>query len=308
VEVNLPDVSIILLNWNGLADTLACLDSLSRLDYPSFQVVVIDNGSSDGSPEAIRKAHPEVRVLETGENLGYVGGNNLGLDYACSRGSVYALLLNNDTEVAPDFLRRMVEFAEIDPMVGVVGPTIYYADPAEMIWSAGGQLERRTGLTLMYGMDEVDRGQFGESPRKVDFVTGCALLAKTAVVKEVGKLDSRFFAYFEENEWCIRVAQAGYTIYHLPTARIWHKISPARREHSPQVYYYMTRNRLLFTWLANLGLSSWLSISWEYLQRLLSWSIRPRWRYKAPQRNAMLRGIFDFSRRRFGRVDIGSGS
>jgi GT2 family glycosyltransferase len=306
MEMILPDVTIIVLNWNGLDDTLACLNSLTQLDYSAFQIVVVDNGSTDGSPNAIRKAYPDVMVFEIGENLGYVGGNNMGLDYACSVNSAYALLLNNDTVVTPDFLRRMVEFAESDPIIGIVGPTIYYAEPANMIWAAGGKLDRRTGLTLLCGMDEIDHGQFGVEPRQVDFVTGCALLVKTAVVKDVGKLDSRFFAYFEENEWCSRISQAGYKIYHLPMAKIWHKISPDHREHSPQVYYYMTRNRLLFTWLANLGVSPWLSIAWEYLRRLLSWSIRPRWRYKTPQRNAMLRGILDFSRGRFGRVDIGS--
>jgi GT2 family glycosyltransferase len=304
--MSLPEVSIIVLNWNGLADTLACLESLSQLDYPSIHVVVIDNGSNDGSPDIIRRTYPEVQLFEAGENLGYVGGNNLGLDYACSRNSVYALLLNNDTVVAPEFLRKMVEFAETDPRIGVVGPTIYYAEVEDVIWSAGGKLDRRTGLTLLDGMDEIDLGQFGEAPRQVDFVTGCALMVKTAVIKDVGKLDSRFFAYFEENELCVRVTRAGYKIYHIPGARIWHKISPDRREHSPQVYYYMTRNRLLFTYLAKLGVSPWLSIFGEYIHRLISWSIRPRWRYKAPQRNAMLRGIYDFSRGRFGRVDIGS--
>jgi GT2 family glycosyltransferase len=305
--VSAPSVVIIILNWNGLADTLACLGSLSRLDYPAYEILVVDNGSQDGSPAAIREVYPEARLIEIGENLGYVGGNNLGLEYACTRNAAYALLLNNDTEVSANFLSKMVELAEADPKIGVVGPTIYYAEPDDMIWSAGGKLEWRSGLTLLYGMDQIDRGQFGEAPRQVDFVTGCALLVKIPVVKEVGKLDNRFFAYFEENEWCVRVTQAGYKIYHLPTAKIWHKISPDHREHSPQVYYYMTRNRLLFTWLANLGISSWLSIFWEYLSRLVSWTLRPRWRYKAPQRNAMLRGILDFGRRRFGRVDLGSG-
>lgn len=304
--MSLPEVTIIVLNWNGLADTLDCLDSLSKLDYPSFKVVVVDNGSNDGSPEIIRKVYSQVRVIETGENLGYVGGNNLGMDYACSRNSAYVLLLNNDTVVAPDFLRQMVRFAETDLKIGVVGPTIYYAEAGNTIWSAGGRLDRRNGLTLLDGMDEVDQGQFGEGPRQVDFVTGCALLAKTSVVKEVGKLDGRFFAYFEENEWCIRITQAGYKIFHLPDAKIWHKISPERREHTPQVYYYMTRNRLLFLKLAKLGISPWVSISVEFSRRLLSWSLRPRWKYKAPQRNAMLRGILDFTRQRFGRVDIGS--
>jgi GT2 family glycosyltransferase len=305
--VNTPSVVIIILNWDGLADTLACLGSLSHLDYPAYEILVVDNGSQDGSPAAIREAYPQVQVIETGDNLGYVGGNNLGLEYACARNAAYALLLNNDTEVSADFLSKMVELAEADAKIGVVGPTIYYAERGDMIWSAGGKLDWRSGLTLLDGMDQIDRGQYGEAPRLVDFVTGCALLVKIPVVKDVGKLDSRFFAYFEENEWCVRVTQAGYKIYHLPTAKIWHKISPDHREHSPQVYYYMTRNRLLFTWLAKLGMSSWMSIFWEYLTRLVSWTFRPRWRYKAPQRNAMLRGIFDFGRRRFGRVDIGSG-
>jgi GT2 family glycosyltransferase len=305
--VNTPSVVIIILNWDGLADTLACLGSLNHLDYPAHEILVVDNGSQDGSAVAIREAYPQIQVIETGENLGYVGGNNLGLEYACARNAAYALLLNNDTEVSADFLSKMVELAESDSKIGVVGPTIYYAEPGDMIWSAGGKLDWRSGLTLLDGMDQIDRGQYGEAPRPVDFVTGCALLVKIPVVKEVGKLDSRFFAYFEENEWCLRVTQAGYKIYHLPTAKIWHKISPDHREHSPQVYYYMTRNRLLFTWLANLGMSSWLSILWEYVTRLVSWTLRPRWRYKAPQRNAMLRGILDFGRRRFGRVDIGSG-
>jgi GT2 family glycosyltransferase len=302
-----PSVVIIILNWNGLADTLACLGSLSHLDYPAYEILVVDNGSQDGSAAAIREAYPQIQVIEIGENLGYVGGNNLGLEYACTQNAAYAMLLNNDTEVSADFLSKMVELAEADSKIGVVGPTIYYAEPGDMIWSAGGKLDWRSGLTLLDGMDQIDRGQYGEAPRPVDFVTGCALLVKIPVVKEVGMLDSRFFAYFEENEWCLRVTQAGYKIYHLPTAKIWHKISPDHREHSPQVYYYMTRNRLLFTWLANLGMSSWMSIFWEYMTRLVSWTIRPRWRYKAPQRNAMVRGILDFGRRRFGRVDLGSG-
>jgi GT2 family glycosyltransferase len=251
--VNTPSVVIIILNWDGLADTLACLGSLSHLDYPAYEILVVDNGSQDGSPAAIREAYPQVQVIETGENLGYVGGNNLGLEYACARNAAYALLLNNDTEVSADFLSKMVELAEADSKIGVVGPTIYYAERGDMIWSAGGKLDWRSGLTLLDGMDQIDRGQYGEAPRLVDFVTGCALLVKIPVVKDVGKLDSRFFAYFEENEWCVRVTQAGYKIYHLPTAKIWHKISPDHREHSPQVYYYMTRNRLLFTWLAKPG-------------------------------------------------------
>jgi GT2 family glycosyltransferase len=235
-------VCIIVLNWNGQIDTLACLASLSQVNYPAYTTVVVDNGSSDGSVAAIRAAYPQVTLIETGDNLGYVGGNNVGLEHAKAIGADYALLLNNDTEVAPDFLNRLVKAAEADPAIGVVGPTIYYFNRPAVIWSAGGAIDWRRGRTWMIGLDQVDRGQFGTSPRLVDFVTGCAMLIKMPLVEQVGMLDPRFFAYYEETEWCTRVARAGFKILHVPQAKIWHKISPVARETSPQVHYYMTRN------------------------------------------------------------------
>ncbi len=303
-----PRVAIIILNWNGLEDTPACLASLNRLDYPAYDIVVVDNGSSDNSVAAIRAAYPQVTLIETGDNLGYVGGNNIGLKWAKAAGVDYALLLNNDTEVTPDFLSLLVETAEADPMIGIVGPTIYYFDRPEVIWSAGGIINWKRGNTCMIGLDEVDRGQFGQTPQPVDFVTGCALLIKMPLVEQVGPLDPRFFAYYEEAEWCVRVARAGYKILHVPQAKIWHKISPVTREASPQVHYYMTRNRLLFLKLSQVGLSPWLNtLLFDYGRTLLSWTLKSRWRHKAPQRRAMLQAIVDYGRGYFGKVEIAKG-
>lgn len=300
-----PKVAIIILNWNGLADTLACLASLQKLDYPDCRLVVVDNGSTDGSAAAIRAAYPHLTLVETGDNLGFVGGNNIGLEYAREMSAGYALLLNNDTEVAPDFLRRLVEAAEANPAAGMAGPTIYYFDRPDVIWSAGGAINRRRGCTRMVGLDELDGGQFGLLPRPVDFVTGCALLVKMTVVERVGPLDPRFFAYYEEAEWCVRAARAGFTILHVPRARVWHKISPVAREASPQVHYYMTRNRLLFLRLAQMGLPPWLyTLFFDYGRTLLSWTLKPGWQHKSAQRRAMWQALMDFGRGRFGRVTV----
>lgn len=299
-----PKVAIIVLNYNGLADTPACLDSLASLDYPNYGVIVVDNGSIDGSVAVVRQAHPEVEVLETGENLGYAEGNNVGVRYAVKTGADYVLLLNNDTVVAPDFLTHLVNAAEASPTAGAAGPIIYYFDRPTVIWSAGGAIDWAHGCTRMVGLDEVDQGQFGSAPQAVDFVTGCALLVKVKLVQQVGLLDPRFFAYYEETEWCVRIARAGFKILQVPQAKIWHKISPVAREASPQVHYYMTRNRLLFLKLARMGLASWLNTVFDYSRTLLSWTIKPKWRHKALQRQAMLQAIFDYSRGNFGRVDI----
>lgn len=296
-----PRVEIIVLNWNGGETTLSCLGSLARLDYPAFEVVVVDNGSTDGSVHAIGERFPEVILIENEKNLGFTGGNNVGLSRALAVGLDYALLLNNDTEVAPDLLHLLIEAFEADPVIGIAGPTIYYYNQPDVIWSAGGAIDWRQGRTRMVGLDEREVGQFGQEPREVDFVTGCALLVKRTVLEKVGLLDERFFAYYEETEWCVRARRAGFKSVHVPRAHIWHKISPVTQADSPRVHYYMTRNRLLFLKVTEAGVGAWLhTVLAEYLRTLIAWSIRPRWHYKGLQRKVMVRAIVDAWRGRWG--------
>jgi len=300
-----PKVAIIVLNWNGRDDTLACIASLLKIDYAAYEIVVVDNGSTDDSVAVIRAAYPQVTLLKTDNNLGYVGGNNVGLEYAGATQADYALLLNNDTEVAPDFLRLLVDVAEADPKVGIVGPTIYYFDQPDVIWSAGGGINWNKGLTWMIGVNETDKGQFGIAPRSVDFVTGCALLIKMSIVNLIGQLDSRFFAYYEETEWCVRVTRAGYKILHVPSSKLWHKISLVARGTSPIVHYYMTRNRLLFLESTQASWRAWLhTLLLEYARTLVSWSVRPKWRHMRAQRDVMLLAIGDYFAGRVGRVSL----
>lgn len=299
-----PKVAIIILNYNGLVDTLACLESLEQLEYSNYETVLVDNGSSDGSVVAVRRAYPRVMIMETGENLGYAAGNNVGLQYMLASDAAYALLLNNDTVVAPNFLAQLVDTAQTDPLIGVAGPTIYYFDQPDTIWSVGGAIDWDRGQTGMLGLDQPDTGQFGQDPRPVDFVTGCALLVKRQVLEEAGLLDARFFMYFEETEWCTRIRRAGYHIIHVPSSKIWHKIKPGQQHRSPRVHYYMTRNRLLFLRAARAPLMTWGYVFLENLRTLLSWSIRPKWRHLRSQRGIMVKAMRDFWLARFGRVDL----
>jgi hypothetical protein len=298
-------VCVIVLNWNQRDDTLACLASLQRSDRPAMEIVVVDNGSADDSVAAIRTRFPQVTLIEAGDNTGYVGGNNLGLERARRSRAAYALLLNNDAEVAPDTLGLLLDAAAAGACTGIVGPTIYYHDRPNVIWSAGGAIDWRRGATRMVGINETDHGQFGDGPRVVDFVSGCALLIKLSVADTIGPLDARFFAYYEDVEWCVRARRAGFAVLHVPRAHAWHRVSPAAREASATVHYYMTRNRLLFLQATRAPWRAWTyTMLLDYLRTLVSWSIRPRWRGKRAQRRAMVRAVRDYFGGRLGRAPV----
>jgi hypothetical protein len=236
-----------------------------------------------------------VALIVNDRNLGFTGGNNIGLADARRAGSEYAWLLNDDAEVAPDALRLLLEAAEAEPRAAIVGPTVYFADRRDVIWSAGGAIDWRRGRTSMLGLGERDDGQFGAAARPVEFVTGCGLLVKLPVVARLGGLDERFFAYYEETEWCVRVARAGHLVLHVPRAHVWHALVPAARAASPLVHYYMTRNRLLFLEATGASWRAWAhTLLLDYARTLASWTLRPSRRPQAAQRDVMLRAIADY--------------
>ena len=291
-------------NWNGGDLTLDCLRSLSRVERPAIAVAVIDNGSADGSVAAIRASFPSVPVVELGDNTGFTGAANAALVRAREQGSEYCLLLNSDAIVAEDAIALLVEALDRMPTAWVAGPTVYYLDRPQVIWSAGGRIDWRAGKTWLLGMHETDEGQFGGEPRPVPFVSGCAILLRMAAVDRVGEFDPRFFAYYEEVEWCVRCARGGGRVVHVPRAHVWHAISAEAREASPLVQYYMTRNRLLFLRTAGAPLIAWAGAIADTARTALSWTLRPKWRGKRSQRDAMLRGAADFWRGRFGRAPL----
>jgi len=297
----IPRVMLIVLNWNGLADTLECLDSLMHLDYPAYEVVVVDNGSTDGSVEVISDRFPGVTLIENNENLGYAEGNNRGISYALKAGADYVLVLNNDTVLCQDLLTHLVRVAEADSRVGAVGPKIYYHMQPHRIWFAGGMIDWQRGFTVNLGADEDDAGQF-EEVKSVDFLAGCALLIRRETWEDVGPFDSRYFMYWEETDWCTRVRRAGYDLLFVPQAKMWHKVSTIAQSQSSRVLYYMTRNRFFFFYKHVISPCKRVAILARHCWGVFRAITRFLRRGEYEQSQALIRGTWDFFGGRFGRI------
>ncbi|OGU10783.1 MAG: hypothetical protein A2075_06425 [Geobacteraceae bacterium GWC2_58_44] len=201
-------VTIIVLNWNGSSHTVSCLTALAKTTYPNYNIVVVDNGSSDDSVVRIRSSFPDIRIVETGRNLGYAGGNNVGIRHALAHGADYVWILNNDTVVVTECLQRMVVAAESDKSIGMVGSKIYYLDAPQTIWYAGGTVDLKLGCTWHIGKDEPDHGNH-DAPGETEFITGCSVLVRRQLVEAIGLMDENYFLYFEDVDWSMKARQAG---------------------------------------------------------------------------------------------------
>ena len=241
-----PSVFIVLVNWNGLADTLECLESLQSLEYENFSIVLVDNASADNSVEAIRGKYPSVRILANPENLGFTGGNNVGIRHALENGAAYVWLLNNDTVVDRHALSRLVEAAEGDRGIGILGSKIYYSSEPNVISFAGATIDWARGTSSHIGRGEVDTGQF-DNLSEVERVSGCSMLVKRAVCETVGLFDEAFFLFVEDVDWCVRARRSGFRCVFVPSSVVWHKEGSSIRkaEQSSLFSYYNTRNFLL---------------------------------------------------------------
>ena len=225
-----PSTYVIVLNWNGLADTRACLASLARACDERTVVLVVDNGSRDGSPEAIRREFPGVRVLETGANLRFAGGNNAGMRAALEAGADEIMLLNNDTTVDPGFLPAMRTRLRQWPGAGIVAPKILYHAAPELIWYAGGEISFWTGTMRHRGIRERDDGRF-DAPHETAYASGCCFLVKREVVERIGMLDEAYHMYTEDADFCMRARRAGYRVVYEPRARVLHRVSVSAGGH-----------------------------------------------------------------------------
>ncbi|HAJ34902.1 MAG TPA: glycosyltransferase family 2 protein [Chloroflexi bacterium] len=306
-----PHVAIIILNWNNPDDTLACLRSVMALDYPveRRQVIVVDNGSTDDSVARIRAAYPGVTLIETGANLGYAEGNNVGIRYALKGCHDYLLILNNDTEVQPDFLSHLVAEAEADVSIGVVGPKMYFLTPNDMVFAAGSVIRWEDGTLDHRGIwrKESDLGPlYAESPEDVDFIVGCGVLFRRQVLERLGLLDNRYYLNFEDVDICVRAYRAGYRVRYTPRAVLHHKVSASLGQASAQNTYYMTRNALLFFWENSVGWRRWraiVKIIARNLGHIIVWYLKPEYRISAQaKRRANLLALRDAVLARFGKM------
>ena len=242
-----PLVYVILLNWNGYQDTIECVESCRKLSYPNFRILIIDNGSTDNSEAILRERFPDIELIQTGANLGFAGGNNIGARYANEHGADYVWLLNNDTVVDTEALSALVHVAEGDKTVGMVGSKIVYYDKPRQFWYAGAVLEPDRPYLLHHrGLNEEDRGQFNDTC-ETGYITGCSLLARRDMMDIVGLLDDDLFLYFEDADWSARARAKGWKLLYCPASLVHHKVSlSVGGASSPALLYYTARNRLYF--------------------------------------------------------------
>lgn len=249
-----PLVTAVVLNWNGIDCTVPCLRSLQRQTHSKLQIVVVDNGSADNSLEVLnREFGGDIVVLPLPENLGFTGGCNAGIEYALANEADYILLVNNDTESDPEMVQHLVAMAQANPRAGIVTSKIFYHEPRNLLWSAGGDVKRGWLLRfVMRGYGEPDSGRWDEDASS-PFISGCCMLIPRRILQEVGSFDDRFFAYVEDSDLCMRVAAAGWELLYTPKAVMWHKESasivrnaPDRKggKDSPFLCYLGTRNRI----------------------------------------------------------------
>jgi len=293
-----PKIIAIILNTNKKNDTLACIESIMANHYPNMEVLVLDNGSTDGSVEAIKSDFPSVLIKILDENKGYAGNNNVGLEYAIKQNPDWVFVLNEDIILSQDAFSVMMQVAIENTNVGIIGPLVYHFDEPDIIQSSGGTFTKN-GDSIHISQNEKDIGQF-QLPYEVSWISGCAIGVRLDAIKQTGLFDERFFYYWEETDWCFRIKANGWKAIIVPNAKIWHKGVQRNYLPTPNVTYYATRNRLLFYKKHKVSFLIWIKTIFEFLRIALSWSLKPKWKDLKENRDALIQGCIDFVQQRWG--------
>ena len=262
-----PLVYVIILNWNLKDDTADCITSVLNSDYSNYRVLVVDNGSSDGSPEFLRHSFPDVEVIVNPANLGFAAGNNIGIRHALRVEADYVFLLNNDTVVDTSMLSTLVAYAESAPSIGMVAPKILYHTDKNRIWRLGERVHRWLPVPLSLGRNQIDKGQFSE-PIEVDYVTFCGVLIKRRLLETIGLLDEHFVFGYEDADFCHRARDAGYRVICQPQARMWHKVSRSTQMNVANTQYLKSKGRAIFYRRYAHGPHPWLTAIYLWISTL----------------------------------------
>jgi len=303
--MSLHQVATLILNWNGKDDTLACLHSLHKQEDVEVEAILVDNGSVDDSVFAVSKQFPNATVIKTGVNLGYAGGNNVGITYALNRGFQYIMVLNNDTLLAPHCISRLLEDLHLHPDAAAAGPKSFYFETPETIYFAGGRISR-DGRALHIGIGSPDGPKYN-SPCDTEWLTGCAILFRSRSFQEVGLFEPKYYLLYEDADWSLRARRMGYQLRFVPGAVLWHKTSPSfGKTWSPLYLYYYTRNN--FLWIErNFSLQQKPWLYYSALNRAFDITVlRSKGlssKDKRLIRTSVWKGVVDYLFRRFGQQD-----
>lgn len=289
-----PLLTIIILNYNGLNDTVECLTSLRASTFLDFKVVVVDNASGENPLPLLKRDFPEACCIRSEINLGFTGGNNLGLAKANEINSKYIFYLNNDTVVTPDTLATLVDFMELHPEVGIAGPLTYYYDEPDVVCFGGGTIDRNTGRITFIGKG-ARLSAAHEDVICCNFIEGAAIVIRSTLAKKVGGFNDDYFLTSEESELCIQVADMGYKLAVITTCSILHKVSRSMGAGSELINYFVYRNRLHFIRnnARSFALRDAAAIVYSYLVTFFSLVLRMR---NLPAARGLILGILDFLR------------
>ncbi len=244
----ITSVYVIVLSRNNIKDTIECLGSLVDNSYPLKKIILIDNGSDDGSTVVLKKYaadHPLIHFISNERNLGFAAGINIGIKIGLVENADYFFVLNNDTILDRDCIKLLINEMQKSGEVGITGPTIFYYNNRSRVWHGGGHYDLlRMGIVIP-GKNKIATDTH-RSSIPVTFVTGCAMMINSSLIKHIGLFDERYFLYHEDVDFCLKTSRHNFKIHYVPTAKVWHKIDIAHQRTTPFVLYHMGRSRILF--------------------------------------------------------------
>ncbi|GBE16975.1 N-acetylglucosaminyl-diphospho-decaprenol L-rhamnosyltransferase [bacterium BMS3Abin15] len=250
--VNSPKIFIIILNYNGESTIKQCLNSVFQMDYPNFEVVVVDNNSSDGSLELAKGFFPKAHFIKNEKNVGFAAGNNVGVRFALEKMADYVFLLNNDALIKKDTLLKLVDAAEKDKNAGVVGPVIFKGNTDD-IWFAGGEIKWLT----MRAVHDNSGVNSRVNSFKTQYVSGCAMLIKKEVLKKTGLLSEDFFLYYEDVDFCVQAEKNGFYSLIVPGAEVFH-FEKSEQNKKSKTYWLVISGLIFFKKNTPLFLKLWM--------------------------------------------------
>lgn len=258
-----PKVGIVLVNYNGAKFQNDCIRTVKSMTYQNFEIIVVDNASSDNSLEILKSEFPEVTIIKCTNNFGVAKGNNIGIKYALKNKCEYILLLNNDTELEPKLLEILVKKANKKV---ITVPKIYYYEAKNLLWYAGGKINWNKGIVKHLGDKEYDRGQYNKL-REIEYSPTCCMLVHKDIFEKIGLMDEAYFMYYDDTDFCIRVLKNHYKILYVPKAYLWHKVSSSSGGKSSDIsVYYSNRNRLYIMKKFNFNVISYI---YTYTTRII---------------------------------------
>ena len=281
----LKPLYIIILNWKLADETISCIESLQQGDLTDVHLVVVDNNSADGSVEQLKaRFATQIHLIENPDNFGFAAGVNVGIEYALKSGAQAVMLLNNDTIVSPQMIDELLQAGQQLPRAGLIGPAIYYHQAPDRIWQYGDKSIPWLAFPRHISQKEVET--VAHIPFQLDYVTACCVVIRREVFETIGLFDPRFFMYFEDADFCARAKAAGFEIWCIPSAKVWHKVSLSAKKDKPTNRYAQAWGRVQFyrsnPLIARFPLIIYfiLKLTWTSLRDIISgdWDLlKPLW-------------------------------